>query len=159
MSNPLENKPVVEQPKAAPVVVAPAPERRNNWVVPAILGVACAGMLGGFWYQNSQVAAMRNDLTATHQKMEQMRTQLEERAVAAKNEVSETVARMTEEVEAAKRESKQQAARVQVSTRQQTGKAVAALKAKNEELAQNLDQIKKDSESTISCLKQEVVFF
>ncbi len=152
MANPTENKPTAEQPNA-PVIVKT--ERRNNIALPVIAIVALS-MLGGWWYQSSQVAAMRNELTATHQKMDQMRTQMEDRVVAAKNEVNDSVARMNEEMEAAKRESKQQVARVQVSARQQTGKAVAALKAKNEELAQDLDQVKKDSESTMNGIRQEV---
>jgi len=152
----MDSKPVSEQPKPSAVVVSHESDRRDVFMTYAVLAVLLAAIVGGWWYQNNQVNAMRNDLTATHAKMEQMRLQLEERAVAAKNEVATTVARMSEEVEAAKRDAKQQATRVQVSTRQQTGKAMAALKARNEELANNLDQVKKDSESTISAMKEEV---
>ena len=67
MANSFE-KPAAEQPATA-IAPEPQPGKSTGIAVKLILGATLAAVLGGWWYQNTQVAAMRSELTATHQKI------------------------------------------------------------------------------------------
>ncbi|MEO8027015.1 MAG: hypothetical protein ABI823_11100 [Bryobacteraceae bacterium] len=155
MSNSFENKSVNERNEAV-VVTRPS----SSTGIKVMLAVGLAAALGGFWYQSVQVSNMRNEVAATQratqQKMDQLKAQFDEKSAAATAAVENTVARMNEDVAAVQRESKTRIARAQAASKQETGKVMQTLSAKNAELAQQLDQMKKESDSTITGIKGDV---
>ena len=111
-----------------------------------LIGGALAAALGGWWYHNSQVALVRQELVQTQQKMDQFRGQMQTSVAAAKTEVNETIARMNEQVEKARREALAGSHRAQVVAKRQAGDVLTTLSAKNQELTQQIGQIKDDNE-------------
>ena len=67
-------------------------------------GGALAAALGGWWYQSSQVALVRQELVQAQQKMDQFHGQMQSSVSAAKTEVNETIAKMNEQLEQARRD-------------------------------------------------------
>jgi hypothetical protein len=121
-------------------------DRSSGGVVGKILiGVALIAALGGWWYQSSQVSSVRQDLAQTQQKLDQIQGQMQTSVAASKAEVSETIAKMTEEVEKARREALAGSKRAQTAAKRQAGELLSTLSAKNQELAQQLDQVKNDT--------------
>jgi hypothetical protein len=115
-----------------------------------LIGGALAAALGGWWYQSSQVASVRQELTQTHQKMDQLHSQMQTSVSLAKaevkTEVNETIARMNEQVEKTRREALAGSHRAQLAVKEQTGQVLNTLSAKNVELTQQVDQIKKEND-------------
>jgi len=120
----------------------------------ALIGGALAAALGGWYYQSSQVGSVRQELARTQVKMDQLQGQVQTSAAAAKSEVNETLARMNAQVEKAREEARAGSNRAQVLAKNQTGKVLTTLSAKNAELTQQLDQFKKDNEEKSTQLDQ-----
>lgn len=117
-------------------------------------GIALVAALGGWWYQSTQVATVRTELTQSQQKMDQLQGQMQTSAAVAKNEVNETIARMNLEVEKARKEAQVGSFRAQAAARQQAGHVLTTLSAKNEEITQQIDLIKKDNEQKSSQVEE-----
>lgn len=110
-----------------------------------LIGGALAAALGGWWYQSSQVASVRQELVQTQQKMDNFHGQMQTSVSVAKSEVNETIARLNEQVEKARRDALAGSQRAQTAAKRQAGEVLTTLSAKNQELTQQLDQIKNDS--------------
>lgn len=110
-----------------------------------LIGGALAAALGGWWYQSSQVASVRQELVQTQQKMDQFHGQMETSVSVAKSEVNETIARLNEQVEKARRDALAGSQRAQTAAKRQAGEVLTTLSAKNQELTQQLDQVKNDN--------------
>src|ERR1035441_216935 len=81
------------------------PNRPASGLVGKILiGGALAAALGGFWYQSLQVASVRQELAQSQQKMDQFHGEMQTSVAVAKTEVNETLAKVNERVEQARRE-------------------------------------------------------
>jgi hypothetical protein len=111
-----------------------------------LLAGALATSLGGWWYQSSQVAAVRQELGQAQQKMDQLHGQVDTSVAVAKTEVNETIARMNEQVEKARQEALAGSRRAQVAAKRQAGEVLTTLSAKNSELTQQIDRIKNDND-------------
>jgi hypothetical protein len=118
--------------------------------VKVLLGAALAIALGGWWYQSTQVASVRQDLAQTQQKMDTIQSQLQASVSVAKTEVNETISRMNEEVEKARKESVASARQAQLTAKQQAGHVMTTLTAKNEELSQQVEKLKTDNDQKVS---------
>jgi hypothetical protein len=112
----------------------------------ALIGGALAAALGGWYYQSSQVSSVRQELARTQVKMDQLQGQVETSAATARSEVNETLAKMNAQVEKAREEARVGSNRAQIAAKNQAGKVMTTLSAKNQELTQQLDQFKKDNE-------------
>lgn len=124
--------------------------RTSGIVTKIVAGGALAAALGGWWYQSNEVNSMRGQLVATEHKMEQLHGQMDTSVAMAKAEVNETVAKMNEQVEKARRDAMAGVQRVQVVAKKQSNEVLTTLAAKNDALAQQLDAVKKDSEEKTS---------
>jgi chromosome segregation ATPase len=111
-----------------------------------LMGGALAAALGGWWYQSTQVTSVRQELARTQVRMDQLQGQVQTSTAAAKSEVNETLARMNAQVEKAREEARAGSNRAQVVAKNQAGKVLTTLSAKNAELTEQLDQFKKDNE-------------
>ena len=132
-------------------------ERSENTNRPAsgivgkvLIAGALAAALGGWWYQSSQVASVRQELAQTQQKMDQVHDQMQASVSVAKTEVNETIAKMNKQVENARREALAGSHRAQIDAKRQAGAVLTTLSAKNQELTQQLtqqiDQVKNDND-------------
>jgi len=110
-----------------------------------LIGGAFAVALGGWWYQSSQVASVRQELVQTHQKMDQFHSQMETSISVAKSEVNETIAKMNEQVDKARKEALAGSRTAQVAAKRQAGEVLTTLSAKDQELTQQIDQIKSET--------------
>jgi len=111
-----------------------------------LIGGALAAALGGWWYQSSQVASVRQELAQSQVKMDQFHGQMETSVSAAKTEVNETLAKMTAQVEKARQEAVAGSHRVQIVAKRQAGEVFTTLSAKNQQMTQQIDQIKNDND-------------
>jgi len=109
-----------------------------------LLGVALVAALGGWWYQSSQVASVRQELAQTQQKMDQVQTQMQASVSVAKSEVSDTIAKMNEQVEKARTDAIASSRSAQTAAKRQAGEVLSKLSAKDQEMAQQIDQMKDD---------------
>ncbi len=110
-----------------------------------LIGVALVAALGGWWYQSSQVASVRQELMQSQQKMDQFHSQMQTSVSLAKTELDETVAKMSEQLETARQEAVAGSRRAQIAAKQRAGAVLTTLSAKNQELTQQIDQIKNDN--------------
>jgi hypothetical protein len=107
-----------------------------------LIGGVLAAALGGWWYQSSQVASVRQELAQSQQKMDQFHGQMQTSVSAAKTEVNETIAKMSEQVEKARQEALAGSHRAQIVAKRQAGE----VSAKNQQMTQQIDQIKNDND-------------
>ena len=123
------------------------PNRPASGLVGKILiGGALAAALGGFWYQSSQVASVRQELAQSQQKMDQFHGEMQTSVAVAKTEVNETLAKVNERVEQARREALAGTHSVQIAAKRQAGEVLTTLSAKNQEIAQQIDRVKNDTD-------------
>ena len=115
-----------------------------------LIGGALAVALGGFWYQSSQVASVRQELAQSQQKIDRFHGEMQTSVAVAKTEVNETLAKMNDQVEQARREALAGSHRVQIVAKRQAGEVLTALSAKNQEIAQQIDRFKTDTEQKSS---------
>lgn len=111
-----------------------------------LIGCALAAALGGWWYQSSQSALVRQELAQTQQKLDQFHGQMQTSASVAKAELNETIATMSEQMEKARREALESSRRAQTAAKRQAGEVFTKLSEKNQELTQQLDQFKTDND-------------
>ena len=111
-----------------------------------LIGGALAAALGGFWYQSSQVASVRQELAQSQQKIDRFHGEMQTSVAVAKTEVNETLAKMNERVEQARREALAGSQRVQIAAKRQTGEVLTTLSAKNQEITQQIGRIKDDTD-------------
>jgi DNA repair exonuclease SbcCD ATPase subunit len=117
----------------------------NGLVGKILIGGALLAALGGWWYQSSQVASVRRELTNAQQKTEQLHSQMQTSVSQAKTEFNQTIASMNEQLETARREALAGSQRAQVAAKRQAGAVLTTLSAKNQELTQQIDQIKTEN--------------
>jgi hypothetical protein len=122
------------------------PRPSNGLVTKILIGGAFVAALGGLWFQSTQVSAVRNELAGTQQKMDQLRGQMDTSVAMAKAEANESVSRLNDELTKTQRDAQAQAARAAAATKQQAGQLLTTLNTKNQELVQQLDQVKKENE-------------
>lgn len=101
--------------------------------------------LGGWWYQSSQVNSVRQELTQTQQKLDQFHDQMQTSVSVAKSELNETIGKMNEQVEKARRDALAGSNRAQTAAKRQAGQVLTTLSAKNQELTQQIDQVKNEN--------------
>src|ERR1700693_3727049 len=89
-----------------------------------LIGGALAAALGGFWYQSSQVASVRQELAQSQQKIDQFHGDMQTSVAVAKTEVNETLAKINERVEQARREALAGSHRVQIAAKRQAGEVL-----------------------------------
>lgn len=126
----------------------------------ALAGVALVAALGGLWYQSVQVDSVRKELASTHQQMDKIRGEVDASVTAVKEQakisIEDSAAKMSAEVAAARKEALTQASRAQSYARNQTGKVVKELSAKNELLATELGEIKKVTEEKATQVEESL---
>ena len=118
----------------------------RGFVSMILIGVALVAALGGWWYQGTQVAAVRQELVQTQQRVDQLNGQMQTSASLAKSEVNETIAKMTEQVEKTRQEALAGSRRAQAAAKKQAGELLTTLSAKNDELTQQIDQVKSNND-------------
>lgn len=123
------------------------PRGSGGTVTKVAVAAALVLALGGWWYQSNQVSEVRQEMAQSQQKFEQMQSQMQTSATMAKAQVDETIAKMNEEVDKARREA---LATSQRTAKQQAGRVLTALSAKNEELSKQLSDLKQANEQTAS---------
>jgi hypothetical protein len=111
-----------------------------------LIGGALAAALGGFWYQSSQVASVRQELAQSQQKIDRFHGEMQTSVAVAKTEVNETLAKVNGRVEQARREALAGSQRVQIAAKRQTGEVLTTLSAKNQEITQQIGRIKDDTD-------------
>lgn len=110
-----------------------------------LIGGAFAAALGGWWYQSSQVTLVRQELAQTQQQMDQFHSQMQTSISVAKSEVNETIAKMNEQVDKARKDALAGSRTAQVASKRQAGEVLTTLSAKDQELTQQIDQIKSET--------------
>lgn len=122
-----------------------AASNNNSGIVTKILlGGALIGAFGGWFYQANQVDKVRDELTTTQQKMEELHGKMDASVSMVKAEANESIAKVQTELEKTRKDAQSQVA---VATRNQsraTQAAVASLSTKNAELAKQLDAYKSE---------------
>ena len=132
----------------------------SGWAGFGVLGLALA-LAAVFWgslYQSSKLTnelnSVKRDLMESQHQIADLQGQLGSTAADTKRQVSETVTKLNEELEKTRKESHATVQRAQSAAKQQAGKVMTVLAAKNTELAEQLDQIKKDSSAKSSEVDQ-----
>ncbi len=110
-----------------------------------LMGGALVVALGGWWYQSSQVDSVRHQLAQNQQQLDQFHSQMETSLSVAKSEVNATIAKMNEQVDQARKDAQAGSRNAQVAAKRQAGEVLNTLSAKNQELTQQIDQIKSDN--------------
>ena len=139
----------------------------NGWVGKAVLVLAIAGAFGASMYQSNQLSkelgSVKRQLMQSDHQLTDMQGQLTSTTADAKREVNESVSKINQELEKTRKEAQVGSQRAQVAARQQAGKVMTTLAAKNTELAQQIDQLKADNsakttevDQTISGIKGDV---
>lgn len=140
-----------------PTPLPPAPAKSNAVAGKIAAGTLVAAALGGLWFQG---ASVRDELTRTKQEMATMRGEMDQSVNAAKAQADEKLTRANEriaaELAAAQAAAKSNAARTEATVRRQTSKELAALSEKNEQLASQIVEIQKDSETKSSEVKETI---
>jgi hypothetical protein len=126
----------------------------RGFVGTMFIGVALAAALGGWWYQSTQVAQVRQELAQTQQKVDQLHGQMQTSVTLAKTEVNETIAKLNEQVEKAQKEALSGSYRAQAVAKRQAGEVLTTLSAKNKELTEQLDQIKNNNDQKAALLDE-----
>ena len=133
----------------------------------ALIAAAFAAVVGGSIYQSSQLShelgSVKRQLMQSEHQIGDLQSQVATTSADSKREVSESVAKVNEELARTRKEALVSSQRVQSSTRQQAGKMMTELTAKNTELSQQIDELKKDNtakstevEQTINGIKGDV---
>jgi TolA-binding protein len=107
-----------------------------------LIGATLVVAIGGWWYQSSEVASVRQEVAQTQQKMDQVQSQMQASVSVAKSEVNDTIAKMNEQVEKARSEALAGSRSAQTAAKRQAGQVLTTLSAKNQELTQQIGQIK-----------------
>jgi len=139
------------QTQQSPVESPTPSSRRGSFGAIGILAVALAVVFGASLYQsvrlNNELGTVKQQLSQSQQKMSDLQGEVGTTTADAKREANEAVAKMNEEIAKARKEAQVGAYRAQIAARNQTGKAVTALEAKNTELLGQLDQLKQENAS------------
>ena len=161
--------PVTETIVTSPSTVATS--STPTWLGKAVLVLGIAGAFGATMYQSSQMSkelsSVKRQLMQSEHQISDMQGQLASTTADAKREASQSVSKMTEELEKTRKEAFVNSQRVaQSAARQQSGRVMTAMtemSAKNVELAKQIDQLKQDSttktsevDQTISGIKSDV---
>jgi len=121
----------------------------GSWGAKGILAVALAVVFGGSLYQSvrlsNELGNVKQQLSQSQQRMTDLQGEVGTTTADAKREANEAVAKMNEEIAKARKEAQVGAYRAQVAVKQQTGKVMTALEAKNTELTGQIDQLKQDN--------------
>jgi hypothetical protein len=119
------------------------------WGAMGLLALALAVVFGGSLYQssklNNELTSVKRDLMQSQHQMTDLQGQMGTSTADAKREVNETISKLNEQLENTRKETRTNSYRAQAAAKQQTGKLVTELTAKNTELADQIDQLKKDN--------------
>lgn len=119
--------------------------RTSNGILTMVLiAGAFVVALGGWWYQSSQLSTVRDELTRTQQKVDQVQGQMQTSAALSKTQMDETLTRLTQEVEKSRQEIASASRSARTVAKRQAGEVMTTLSAKNQELTQQIDQIKNE---------------
>jgi uncharacterized protein YlxW (UPF0749 family) len=123
--------------------------KSSGWVGMGLLALALAAVFGGSLYQSSRLSneltSVKRQLMQSDHQLAELQGQLGTSTADSKREVSETVAMLNEELAKTRKEAQLNSQRAQYAVKQQTGKVMTELTAKNTELNDQIDQIKKDN--------------
>ena len=133
----------------------------------AVIALCIVGAFGLSIYQSARLSkelgVVKSELMQSEHQISDMQGQLAITSADAKREVSASVSKMNEELEKTRKESLLNSQRAQISARQQAGKVMTTLGAKNTELAQQIDRLQLDNKAkstevdeTISGIKGDV---
>jgi chromosome segregation ATPase len=146
-----------------PVDVTVAPEettRSSGWVGMGLLALALAGVFGGSLYQSNKLSneltAVKRQLMQSDHQISDLQGQLGTTTADVKRETSETVAMLNTELEKTRKDALLNSQRAQFAARQQAGKVMTELTAKNTELNDQIDQLKKDNTAKSSEVDQTI---
>ncbi len=143
------------------------PTTPSGWAGKALIAVAIAAVFGASLYQSAKLSnelgSVKRQLIQSEHQISDMQGQVATSNADSKREVSETVNKLSQELAKTRQEALANSQRTQVVVRQSTGKAFSALTAKNTELSQQLDLLRKENsakstevDQTISGIKGDV---
>ena len=149
------------QPASQPASVA----NGTGWMALAALAILVAA--GGWIYQSAhfstQLDSVKRELTQSQKQITDLQGQLGSASADAKREVSESVSKLNEDLQKTRKEAQAGSWRAQSAAKQQVGKVMTALNAKNEELVEQIGQLKKENtakstevDQTINGIKGDV---
>src|SRR5882724_5235167 len=150
-----------------PVIVHEESSKSSGWVGMGLLALALAAVFGGSLYQSNKLSneltAVKRQLMQSDHQISDLQGQLGTTTADVKREASETVAMLNSELEKTRKDALLNSQRAQASARTQAGKVMTELTAKNTELNDQIDQLKKDNtakssevDQTISGIKGDV---
>ncbi|HEY3743406.1 MAG TPA: hypothetical protein VGL53_26350 [Bryobacteraceae bacterium] len=121
----------------------------SGWAAKGILALALAAVFCGWLYQstklNDELTNVRHQLTSSQQQISDLQGQVGTTSADAKRQVAETVTKVNQQLEQARKEGLVNTRYAQAAARQQAGKVMTELSAKNTELLAQIDQLKKDN--------------
>jgi chromosome segregation ATPase len=125
-----------------------------------LLALALAGVFGGSLYQSNKLSneltAVKRQLMQSDHQISDLQGQLGTTTADVKRETSETVAMLNTELEKTRKDALLNSQRAQFAARQQAGKVMTELTAKNTELNDQIDQLKKDNTAKSSEVDQTI---
>lgn len=149
-------------PTTEPTVITTTAPSHGRGLM-ALLAVALAAVLGVSLFQSSKLSnelgSVKTQLMQSEHQISDMQGQLTATTVTnadAKRQVSESVAKLNEELEKTRKFATVNSQRAQSSAKVQAGKVMTELSAKNTELADKIDQLKKDNTSKSSEVDQTI---
>jgi hypothetical protein len=123
----------------------------SSWAGKAIFALALAVVFGVALYQsarlNGDLTSVRRELAQSQHQITDLQSQMGASAADARREAGESAAKLNEEIAKARKESQMYSIRAQAVAKQQAGKVMTDLSAKNTELVQQLDQLKQENTS------------
>lgn len=131
-----------------------------GWAGKALIGLAIAAGLGASLYQSAKLSgeltSVKRQLMQSEHQISDVQGQLSTSNAESKREVSETVNKLSEELAKTRKEALANSQRAQVVVRQSTGKVFTTLAAKNTELSQQIDQLKKENSAKSTEVDQTI---
>ena len=129
---------------------------KSHWITTGVFCVALAAAFGGWWHETNQVSSVRQELNRTQQQIADIHSQFDQSLAVSKTQTEQSVAQMNAEVERVRKEAASSTSRAQATAKQQAGKVMVTLNEKNKILAEQLEQIKKDSTEASSKVDQTI---
>ena len=141
------------------VTTVTAPPSRIGGVAAALAG-ALALVFGVSMYQSNRLSnelgTVKQQLSQSQQRITDLQTEVGSTTADAKREVSQSVAKLNEQVEKARKEAQTGSYRAQIAAKQQAGKVMTELSAKNTELVGQIDQLKQENVSKSTEVDQTI---
>jgi chromosome segregation ATPase len=158
--------PTPQSPNPAPAAeatVITTTSSNHGWAGKAFLALAIVAVFAASLYQSSKLSSelstVKRQLMQSDHQISDMQGQLTATTATnadAKREVSESVSKLNAELEKTRKAAAVNAQRVQYSAKAQVGKVMTELTAKNTELVEQIDQLKKDNSAKSSEVDQTI---